>query len=67
MSLARVHNLSVSLDGFATGEPQSSEAPFGHAGERLHVWMIATKFWDPDGTTGVDYAFAEQHNQGIGA
>lgn len=67
MSLARVHNLSISLDGFATGEPQSAEAPFGHAGERLHEWMIATKFWDPDGTTGVDYAFAEQHNQGIGA
>ncbi|WP_368565136.1 hypothetical protein [Pseudoxanthomonas sp. UTMC 1351] len=29
MSLTRIHNLSISLDGFATGEPQSKEAPFG--------------------------------------
>ena len=36
MSLTRIHNLSFSLDGFATGEPPSAEAPFGHAGERLH-------------------------------
>ena len=36
MSVARIHNLSISLDGFATGEPQSADAPFGHAGERLH-------------------------------
>ena len=40
MSLTRIHNLSISLDGFATGEPQSAEAPFGHAGERLHEWMF---------------------------
>ena len=31
MSLTRIHNLSISLDGFATGEPQSADAPFGHA------------------------------------
>ena len=42
MSLTRIHNLSISLDGFATGEPQSADAPFGHAGQRLHEWMIAT-------------------------
>ena len=29
MSLTRIHNMSISLDGFATGEPQSAEAPFG--------------------------------------
>jgi hypothetical protein len=34
MSLTRIHDLSISLDGFATGEPQSADAPFGHAGER---------------------------------
>ncbi len=67
MSLTRVHNLSISLDGFATGEPQSLEAPFGHAGERLHEWMFATRFWAPGGTAGVDNAFAERHGPGIGA
>jgi hypothetical protein len=37
MSLTRIHNLSISLDGFATGEPQSAAAPFGHAGENSGV------------------------------
>ena len=36
MSLVRVHNFSISLDGFGTGEGLSLDAPFGHAGERLH-------------------------------
>jgi dihydrofolate reductase len=67
MSLTRIHNLSISLDGFATGEPQSADAPFGHAGERLHEWLFATRFWGAGGTGGVDNAFAEQHSRGIGA
>ena len=67
MSLTRIHNLSISLDGFATGEPQSADAPFGHAGERLHEWMFGTRFWDAGGTAGVDDAFAERHSYGIGA
>ncbi|SDS88894.1 RibD C-terminal domain-containing protein [Nocardioides scoriae] len=77
MSLTRVHNFSVSLDGFATGEPQSREAPFGHAGGRLHEWMMATRSWRElaglpaadvaAGTTGVDHAFADRFAPGIGA
>ena len=39
MSLTRVQHFSISLDGFGTGEGQSLDAPFGHAGERLHEWM----------------------------
>ena len=67
MSRTRVHNFAISLDGFGTGEPQSAEAPFGHAGERLHTWMFATRFWDPAGEAGVDDAIAQQHSVGIGA
>ncbi|MGY1744218.1 dihydrofolate reductase family protein [Blastococcus sp. SYSU D00695] len=72
MSRTRIHNLSVSLDGFATGEGQSLETPFGHAGHRLHEWMMATRFGAPmigreGGTAGVDDAFAQQHEPGIGA
>lgn len=67
MSRVRVHNFSISLDGFATGEPQSLEAPFGHAGQRLHGWMIHTRFWSEQGSDGLDNAFAQQHSQGIGA
>jgi dihydrofolate reductase len=73
MSLTRVHNFSISLDGFGTGEPQSRDAPFGHAGERLHPWMFATQWWHsemagkPGGSGGVDNAFARQFGPGIGA
>lgn len=67
MSSTRIQNFSISLDGFATGEPQSLEAPFGHAGHRLHEWMMKTRFWAPDGSEGVDYALAIRHEHGIGA
>jgi dihydrofolate reductase len=72
MSLTRVQNFSISLDGFATGVPQSLEAPFGHAGERLHEWMFANR-WGREmigqsgGTRGIDDAFAQQFDIGIGA
>src|SRR5215203_1989544 len=72
MSLARVHNFSISLDGFGTGEPQSLDTPFGHAGERLHEWLFSTRWWremvgQPGGTRGIDDAFAQRHGPGIGA
>jgi dihydrofolate reductase len=67
MSLARVHNFSISLDGFGTGEGLGHDAPFGHAGQRLHEWMIATRWWQSGGNGGVDDAFAQQHGPGIGA
>ena len=72
MSRTRIHSLSISLDGFGTGEGQSAESPFGHAGHRLVQWMFATRFGadmfgQPGGTTGVDNAFAQQWAPGIGA
>jgi hypothetical protein len=39
----RVHNFSVSLDGFGTGDGQALDAPFGHAGMRLHEWFFPTR------------------------
>jgi dihydrofolate reductase len=72
MSLVRVHNFAISLDGFGTGEGQTDVAHFGHAGERLHEWMFATRFWgemvgQPGGSSGIDDAFARKHGPGIGA
>jgi dihydrofolate reductase len=71
MALVRVHNFAISLDGFGTGDVQTREAPFGHAGERLHEWMFATRWWrgadKPGGGGGVDDVFARQHGPGIGA
>lgn len=73
MPRARVHNFTISLDGFATGEGQAFDAPFGHAGHRLHGWMIATRFGrqevlgEKGGTEGIDNAMAMRHGPGIGA
>ena len=73
MSRVRIHNFSISLDGYATGEGQSFEAPFGHAGHRLHDWLFATRFaqreilGEPGGNEGVDHAMADRHGPGIGA
>ena len=67
MSLVRVHNFSISLDGFGAGEPQSLETPFGHAGERLHDWMFGTRFWSEGGGVGMDDSFAARNSVGIGA
>jgi len=72
MSLARVHNFTISLDGFGTGVDLSRDAPFGHAGERLHQWMFGTRFWhdmigEPGGGGGVDNVFAQEHGPGVGA
>ncbi|EGX56273.1 bifunctional deaminase-reductase domain-containing protein [Streptomyces zinciresistens K42] len=72
MSLARVHNFAISLDGYGTGEGLSRDAPFGHAGHRLHTWMFATRWWhesrgEPGGTGGVDDALARRFGPGIGA
>ncbi|MDQ2651447.1 MAG: dihydrofolate reductase family protein, partial [Chloroflexota bacterium] len=72
MSQVHVHNFAISLDGFGTGEGLTLEAPFGHAGERLHAWMFATRFWhtmvgEPGGSTGVDHVFADRHAVNVGA
>jgi len=72
MSQVWVHNFSVSLDGYGTGEGQSLESPFGHAGGRLHEWFFATRTFramhgGPGGSAGVDEAFASNWGTGIGA
>ena len=72
MSLARVQFFSVSLDGFGTGEGQSLETPFGHAGDRLHEWMFETRWWhqtvgETGGSGGLDDTFVQQFAYGIGA
>ncbi|MCX5044317.1 dihydrofolate reductase family protein [Aldersonia sp. NBC_00410] len=72
MSLVRVHNFSISLDGFGTGEGQSADEPFGHAGQRLHEWAFATRtfrtqFGSDGGGRGVDEVYAAADKTGVGA
>jgi dihydrofolate reductase len=71
VSLVRVHNFAVSLDGFGTGEGQSLETPFGHASHRLHEWFFPTRAFremsgQADGSRGVDDAYASKWGAGIG-
>jgi dihydrofolate reductase len=67
----------MSLDGFATGEGQSLEAPFGHAGGRLMEWFFPTRTFVSmsghedeavgEGTTGIDDEFASRWGDDVGA
>ncbi|MCU1480446.1 MAG: bifunctional deaminase-reductase domain protein [Subtercola sp.] len=73
MSSVRVHNFSISLDGYGTGEGQSIDAPFGHAGMRLNEWAFGTRTFrdmlapgEGGGSFGVDEAFASNWAEGIG-
>jgi hypothetical protein len=52
VSRLRVHNVVVSLDGFATGEGQSQDAGFGHAQQAFGEWFEKLRIWrglQPDG------------------
>lgn len=72
MSRVRVHNFTISIDGFGTGEGQSLEAPFGHGGHIME-WLKNTRSFhtmigDPTGgETGIDHDFADRWRPGIGA
>jgi hypothetical protein len=70
VSKLRVHNLVVSLDGFATGEGQSLEAAFGHAQQAFMEWFGKIRIWrglQPDGKLGPDEAIASAWGTAIGA
>ncbi len=73
MSRVRVHNFSVSLDGYGAGEGQTLQAPFGHAGGRLMAWALPTRTLtrmgfnaEGAGGVGVDDAFAGRWGADIG-
>jgi dihydrofolate reductase len=57
----RVHNFSVSLDGYAAGPDQNEANPLGTGGELLHDWVFSP------GATDVDRRFLALGEQGIGA
>lgn len=72
MSRVRVHNFSISLDGYGAGPRQSREEPLGVGGEELHDWYVVTKTFlrmggKGGGTTGVDNDFAARFGAGVGA
>ncbi len=70
--MVRVQNFTVSRDGYAAGEGQSLERPFGHAdpGEMM-AWAGATASWpnrtDPGGSRGLDDYLTRDFHRNIGA
>ena len=72
MPKLRVHNIAVSLDGYAAGAGQSLENPMGHGGGSLHEWVFATRFGramigQTGGADGIDQDFMQAGVDGIGA
>ncbi|WP_027503382.1 dihydrofolate reductase family protein [Rhodococcus sp. UNC363MFTsu5.1] len=72
MPKLRVHNLAISLDGYAAGQDQSADNPLGVGGERLHEWVFATRtgrrmLGEDGGDEGLDDAFLARGDDGIGA
>jgi dihydrofolate reductase len=72
MSRLRVHNFTISLDGYGAGPNQSIEDPLGVGGEELHNWMFETRKWQEmvgteGGTEGIDNDFVAKGDDGIGA
>ena len=72
MPKLRVHNFSVSLDGYCAGSDQSLDNPLGAGGEQLHNWILETRtfhqiFGEEGGEEGVDDRFAAAGEVGVGA
>jgi dihydrofolate reductase len=72
MPKLRVHNLTMSLDGYVAGPHQSLDQPLGVGGGRLHGWVFATRTWRTThgmdgGDGGPDDDVVARGEAGIGA
>ncbi|PQZ87357.1 deaminase [Arthrobacter sp. MYb227] len=72
MSKLRVHNYSLSLDGFGAGRQQDLQHPLGLSGDRLHHWIFDTAYGRTmvglgEGTTGIDHQMLLAGDENIGA
>jgi dihydrofolate reductase len=72
MPKLRVHNLAISLDGYAAGPNQDVDNPLGVGGPQLHEWIFATRYGNRmlgkvGGEEGLDNQFLSRGDQGIGA
>jgi dihydrofolate reductase len=72
MPRLRVHNFTISLDGYGAGPDQSVDHPLGVGGNRLHTWAFKTRagramLGQAGGDEGVDNDFWTRGDEGIGA
>ncbi|WP_148613246.1 dihydrofolate reductase family protein [Nocardioides rubriscoriae] len=70
--LLRGHNITVSRDGYAAGEGQSLERPFGHADPgTMFAWAFGTASWpnrtEPGGSRGLEDYLTREFHRNIGA
>ena len=69
MPRTRVHNLNISLDGYAAGEHVTFKEPIGGA-NRLFEWFDGRAIHGVDGVDGpwtLDRALTSLWGQGVGA
>ena len=72
MPKLRVHNFSISIDGYAAGPNQDVDNPLGVGGLTLHEWVFKTRYWrqragEEGGDEGLDDKFLAAGDEGIGA
>ena len=72
MARLRVHNYSMSVDGFVAGADQTLGDPLGVGGEQLHEWAFATRsgrrmIGEDGGGDGLDEDRWREGDEGIGA
>lgn len=72
MPKLRVHNFTVSLNGYAAGPDQGMDNPLGVGGLKLHTWAFATRAWRAQhgldgGEPGLDDDLIAAGDVGIGA
>lgn len=72
MGKLRIHNFSVSIDGYGAGIDQSLANPLGVGGESLHAWAVATRTFKDmvgkdGGSTGLDDDFMRRGFADLGA
>ena len=64
LAKVRVHNFTITLDGFSAGVNQRMDAPFGDGVDGLHDWMFAAQ---EDNATGIDAERIGRWNDNVGA
>jgi dihydrofolate reductase len=72
MPRVRVHNIAISVDGYAAGPDQSMDNPIGIGGIHLHDWMFKTRSWsrmqgEEGGEDGLDNDFISRGDENVGA
>ena len=72
MPKLRVHNFSISIDGYGAGPNQDVDNPLGVRGLKLHEWVFKNRYWrqragEEGGDEGLDNRFLAAGDEGIGA